>query len=100
MIDIAHAKGTVRLLSRVAFFCLISWFGACPKWSSHAHEIPESSQTWMAWIGPDTPALGERSHANPVTESEVAATLAALLGEDYHFAVPASGKAIADVLGK
>jgi hypothetical protein len=35
-----------------------------------------------------------------VTESQIAATLAAFLGEDYHAAVPQSGAPIADVLGK
>jgi hypothetical protein len=35
-----------------------------------------------------------------VTESQVAATVAALLGEDYHAAVPKSGAAVGDVLGK
>ncbi len=68
------------------------------QWTDHGQEVPESSQTWMAWLGPDTASLGERKDASPVTESEVAATLAALLGEDYHAAVPASGTAIPDVL--
>jgi hypothetical protein len=54
----------------------------------------------MAFLGPDTAALGERKQAPPVTESQVAATLAALLGEDYHGAVPKSGAPIAEVLGK
>jgi|WetSurMetagenome_2_1015567.scaffolds.fasta_scaffold11865_3 hypothetical protein len=69
-------------------------------WTSHGVKIPESKQTWMAFLGPDTAALGERKAANPVTESQIAATLAALLGEDYHAAVPKSGAPIADVLGK
>jgi hypothetical protein len=54
----------------------------------------------MAFLGPDVPALGERKDADPVTESQVAATLAALLGEDYHAAVPKSGEPIPDVLNK
>jgi hypothetical protein len=33
-----------------------------------------------------------------VTQSQLAATLAALLGEDYHAAVPHSGAPIKDVL--
>jgi hypothetical protein len=53
----------------------------------------------MAFLGPDTPALGERRRGPVVTESEVAATLAALLGEDYRAAVPQAGAPIADVLG-
>jgi hypothetical protein len=74
--------------------------GEGAKWTGHGQDIPESSQTWMAYLGPDTAALGERKNAGPVTESEVAATLAALLGEDYHRAVPASGVPIADVSPK
>jgi hypothetical protein len=35
-----------------------------------------------------------------VTESQVAATVAALLGEDYHASVPKAGTAIRDVLKK
>jgi hypothetical protein len=57
-------------------------------------------QTWMAFLGPDTAALGERKQADKVTESQIAATVAALLGEDYHAAVPKSGVPIKDVLAK
>jgi hypothetical protein len=74
--------------------------GEGAKWTDHGQDIPESSQTWMAWMGPDTAPLGERKNVGAVTESQVAATLAALLGEDYHAAVPKSGAPIADVLGK
>ena len=74
--------------------------GAGAQWTDHGEKIPESKETWMAFLGPDTPALGERNKADPVTESQVAATLAALLGEDYHAAVPRSGSPIADVLAK
>jgi hypothetical protein len=42
----------------------------------------------MAFLGPDSPALGERKAAEPVSESQVAVKLAALLGEDYHAEVP------------
>ena len=72
--------------------------GEGAKWTSHGQEIPGSGQTWMAFIGPDTAPLGERKNAHLVTESEIAATVAALLGEDYHAAVPASGVPVADVL--
>lgn len=36
----------------------------------------------------------------PVTQSQVAATVAALLGEDYARAVPKAGKPIEAVLGR
>jgi hypothetical protein len=74
--------------------------GEGAKWTSHGEAIPESKQTWMAFLGPDTAALGERKQAGPVTESQIAATVAALLGEDYHGATPKSGAPIADVLRK
>lgn len=74
--------------------------GLGPKWTGHGQNIPESKETWMAFLGPDTPALGERKQAGPVTESQIAATIAALLGENYHAAVPQSGAPITDVLAK
>jgi hypothetical protein len=74
--------------------------GVGAKWTSHGGEIAESRETWMAFLGPDTAALGERKHGPVVTESEVAATLAALLGEDYRAAVPQAGAPIRDVVGK
>jgi len=74
--------------------------GEGKQWTTHGEKVPDSRETWMAFIGPDTDPLGERSHANSVTENQVAATIAALLGKDYHAAVPKSGTAIADVLSK
>jgi hypothetical protein len=69
------------------------------EWRSHGEKIPDSKYVWMAYLGPDTPALGERAKIGPVTQSQVAATLAALLGEDYTGAVSKAGKPIGDVLG-
>lgn len=59
------------------------------EWKSHGKDIPGSDQMWIAVLGPDTPAAGCRSGLD-VTQSQVAATVADLLGEDYHAAVPAS----------
>jgi Type I phosphodiesterase / nucleotide pyrophosphatase len=69
-------------------------------WNAHGVNHPGSEQTFMAFLGPDTPALGERRAGTVVTESQIAATVAAFLGQDYHAAVPQSGEAIEDVLGK
>jgi hypothetical protein len=52
----------------------------------------------MAFLGPDTQALGERSNVSGVAQSQIAATLAAFLGEDYAADVTKAGKPIADVL--
>jgi len=37
----------------------------------------------MAFIGPDTPALGERKDKGRFFQNQVAKTLAAFLGHDY-----------------
>lgn len=69
-------------------------------WKSHGEKVPDSKYIWMAFVGPDTPVLGERSKVQTVTQNQIAATLAALLGEDYNADVPKAGKPIKDVLGK
>jgi hypothetical protein len=68
------------------------------QWKSHGQKVPDSKYMWMAFLGPDTPALGERTKTAAVTQSQIAATLAALLGEDYSADVPKAGKPIRDVL--
>lgn len=73
--------------------------GSAPKeWRSHGVKIDGAENIWMAFMGPDTPALGERANTERHTQSQIAATLAAFFGEDYHAAVPKSGIAIPDVL--
>lgn len=62
-------------------------------WRGHGVRLPDSRYNWMGFLGPDTRPLGERSHTMPVTQTQIAATLAALLGEEY-----TPGKPIADVL--
>jgi hypothetical protein len=49
----------------------------------------------MAVMGPDTPALGVREGVT-VTQSQLAATVAALLGEDFRAAAPASAPPLPD----
>jgi hypothetical protein len=68
------------------------------EWKNHGEKIAESKYIWMAFLGPDTRPLGERTKVAPVTQSQISATLAALLGEDYASAVPKAGKPIGDVL--
>lgn len=68
------------------------------NWKSHGKEVLESKDIWMAFLGPDTKPLGERTHVPIVRQNQIAATLAALLGEDYPAAQPKAGKPIRDVL--
>jgi hypothetical protein len=51
-------------------------------WKSHGVEYEGSQRMWIALMGPDTPALGIRENVS-VTQSQVAATTAALLGLDF-----------------
>ncbi len=69
-------------------------------WKSHGREIVDSAYLWMAVIGPDTPALGERTSVAPVRQAQVAATVAALLGEDFNAASPQAAHPVVDVLAR
>jgi Type I phosphodiesterase / nucleotide pyrophosphatase len=68
------------------------------EWKEHGVEEKGSENVWIAVIGPDTPALGERRNVGPVTQAQIAATLAAFVGKDYPAAVPKAAKPIPDVL--
>lgn len=66
-------------------------------WKHHG-SLAGSDQTWMVFMGPDTPALGERKDAKDVTLSQVAATMASFLGEDYNASCPKAGQPVEDVI--
>jgi hypothetical protein len=68
------------------------------EWKSHSAKIMGSESWWIGVLGPDTPAWGERAGVGTVTQSQVAATLAALLGENYCAAVPTAGKPLPGVI--
>jgi len=73
--------------------------GLAPReWESHGKKIPESKYIWMGFLGPDTAALGERSKVPAITQGQMAATLAALLGEDFQAATPKAAAPVKDVL--
>jgi predicted metal-binding membrane protein len=58
-------------------------------WSDHGRSVPAAERTWIAVLGPDVPPLGVRENMT-VTTSQIAATIASLVGEDFHLALPAS----------
>ena len=53
------------------------------NWIDHG-KVPESDRVWIAVMGPDTPNLGLRKDC-AVTTSQVAATVAQLLGHEEEF---------------
>lgn len=73
--------------------------GTGPKeWKNHGEKVDGSDYTWIAIIGPDTPALGERRGGEPVNQAQIAATVAALLGKDYNAAMPDTAPPLADAI--
>jgi hypothetical protein len=56
-------------------------------WTDHGKSVPEAEFIWIAVLSPNVPAMGERENIE-VTQSQVAATIAALLGEDFRAASP------------
>jgi hypothetical protein len=74
--------------------------GSGPKgWRDHGENVEGAQNIWIAVLGPDTPALGERSNAPAVTQSQIAATVAALLGEDWNAEQPRAGRVLPGVVG-
>ncbi|MEP6885309.1 MAG: alkaline phosphatase family protein [Gammaproteobacteria bacterium] len=69
------------------------------EWKEHGVDEKGSENVWIAVIGPDTAPLGERTHIAPVTQAQIAATVAAFVGKDYHRDVPKAALPITGVLG-
>jgi hypothetical protein len=68
------------------------------EWKNHGAETKGSERIWIAVLGPDTPALGVRTSVGLVTQSQIAATISALLGEDYTAFARKAAPPIAGVL--
>lgn len=67
-------------------------------WRDHNKDIAGAEHIWIAVIGPDTPPLGERANCAAVTQSQIAATVAAFLGQDYVAAFPHAAAPIAEAI--
>ncbi len=70
------------------------------KWRDHGEDVEGAEGDWIAVAGPDTPPLNERTQTEAHTQTQIAATIAALLGEDYRAAFPQAGSPIRDILGQ
>ena len=68
------------------------------EWKEHGVEEKGSENIWIAVLGPDTTPLGERTHVAPVTQAQIAATVAAFVGKDYHHDVPKAALPITELL--
>jgi hypothetical protein len=58
-------------------------------WTDHGRKVPAAETTWMAALGPAVEPLGARESVT-VTTSQLAATIAAAVGEDFRRASPAA----------
>jgi hypothetical protein len=68
------------------------------EWKGHGAKVKGSERIWIGFLGPDTPPLGERTGVAPVTQSQIAATLAKFLGLDYCASAPKAAPPIAEAL--
>jgi len=69
-------------------------------WRNHGKDTVGAENIWIAILGPDTPALGERTNCTTVTQSQIAATIAAFLGQDFRSHVPQAGAPISEAVGR
>jgi hypothetical protein len=72
--------------------------GGLTEWKEHGVEEKGSENIWLAVMGPDTSPLGERQNVAPIAQAQIAATVAAFVGRDYHAAEPKAAPAILDVV--
>lgn len=70
------------------------------NWKHHDWNVDGAENIWIAVMGPDTPALGERKTAGRVMQSQIAATVAALLGKDWRSYNPKAGAPLAEAIGE
>lgn len=63
-------------------------------WQTHGGKVPESKYIFLGLLGAGVPANGVRSNTPPLTQSQIAATLARFVGQDWNAAEPSSGKPI------
>jgi hypothetical protein len=66
-------------------------------WKEHGADQKGSENIWIAILGPDTPARGERENTGLVTQSQIAATVAAFLGKDFAHDFPPAATPLPDV---
>jgi hypothetical protein len=67
------------------------------EWKEHGVDQKGSENIWIAVMGPDTPARGERDNSAAVTQAQIAATVAAFLGQDFPHDVPAAAAQLPEV---
>lgn len=63
------------------------------NWTDHGKDVDGAEFVWIGATGPGVEPLGVRENVE-ATQGQVAATVASLVGEDFHGAVPSSAPAL------
>jgi hypothetical protein len=71
-----------------------------PQWRDHGEGFLGSEHIWLGVLGPDTAPLGLRRNTPTLGQNQVAATVAALLGENFCAENPRAGVPVVEVLGR
>lgn len=69
--------------------------GSLKDFSDHGPDVPGDQQIWAAFIGPDTPAVGEAINTPVCYQRDLAPTILELLGIEYQSYAGVQGKPIA-----
>jgi hypothetical protein len=67
-------------------------------WIDHGVEEPGSDEIWVAVMGPDVPALGERRNVAPIKQAQLAATVAAFMGQEFQAFKPEAAASLLEAL--
>jgi hypothetical protein len=62
--------------------------GGLEAWTDHGADVAGAEYVWIGVLGPDTPPLGVMGRGSQVTQAQIAATVADLLGRNYDAAEP------------
>ena len=66
--------------------------GSGREWTDHNDKTRGSENIWVAVLGPHTPGLGERADMPVQLQAQIAATVAAAVGQDYCAAQPRAAR--------
>lgn len=73
--------------------------GTAADWTDHGAKVDGAENVWMALIGPGVRPLGNLRGVS-ATQAQVAATLAAVVGEDYAGATPKAAPPLAGLTAR
>lgn len=70
-------------------------------WNNHSlPKHPGCENIWVAAIGPGIEPLGERTDTGEIKQAQIAATVAAIVGEDFLTAQPKAAPPVSGIVGK